>query len=107
MTRPLVRPHDLPRPPVDGACAGMDVNIWFPDARGRRDLYQDPHAEAVSICLACPALQACRQYAEAVEAGITARHIHGVLAGLTPEERVQNRRENATESEPRRERMSA
>lgn len=68
----------LPRPPAwmaQGACLGMDVNIFFPTERGRTN------AEAQRTCAGCPVRLECRDWA--TERG----EEHGVFGGETPKER--------------------
>jgi WhiB family transcriptional regulator, redox-sensing transcriptional regulator len=66
------------------ACAGMPLDVFFPVAAGPG---QPPDwTEARTVCGRCEVAATCLQYAQ------TARLEHGMLAGLTPEERKARRR---------------
>lgn len=62
-----------------------DPGLWFPDSVGGTYDWDTPR----SICLRCPLIDACREYAMTRErhAGILGRH--GMWGGLTPRERYR------------------
>lgn len=65
---------------IDAACAGHDLNLWFPEAGDRNGL-----ATARSICAQCPVATQCLQYA--LENDIR----HGVWGGKSSRERAKIR----------------
>ena len=68
------------------ACATADPEMFFPSASGR------PLA-ALSICAACPVLEACAEFCEKIEDSTTAvSRIFGIWGGETPADRVARRR---------------
>jgi WhiB family redox-sensing transcriptional regulator len=73
----------------DGACRGVDPEIFFsPDAeRGPRRRAREASAKA--LCAVCPVVQQCRDHA------LTVREPYGVWGGLTINERDQLLRETA------------
>lgn len=79
-------PEGAPRWMAAAACLDADPELFYPTAT-------DPSAydEARAICEACPVLQACRDFAMATE---PLRGRHGMLGGLTPEERHKLYRRN-------------
>jgi WhiB family redox-sensing transcriptional regulator len=62
-----------------GACRQFDAEIWFPDGDGPR--YADRVEQAKRVCLACPVMETCRQWA------LEQREPHGVWGGLSARER--------------------
>lgn len=73
----------------DGACRGVDPEIFFsPDAeRGPRRRAREAAAKA--LCAVCPVIQQCRNHA------LTVREPYGTWGGLTINERDQLLRETA------------
>lgn len=61
------------------ACRNHDPEMWFPIGKGPLADYQ--YDQARQICLSCPVISQCEQWAAAV------RPEWGMLAGLTPAER--------------------
>lgn len=55
-------------------CAQVDPDLWFPE-KGENA------REAIAICEACPALEACRRWA------LDTRPPYGVFGGLSPRQR--------------------
>ncbi|MGH3599353.1 MAG: WhiB family transcriptional regulator [Pseudonocardiaceae bacterium] len=53
------------------ACAGSDLNLFFPVGRG--DTAERQATIARSVCMACPVRRLCRQYAIATQT--TRRHL--------------------------------
>lgn len=65
------------------ACAGVDVNVFFPLGGG--SLSSSEESRAKQICTACPVLGACRDWSLDVAPEF------GIFGGLTPEERRRTR----------------
>lgn len=62
------------------ACAGMDVNMFIPEARGEGQLLYVP---ARQVCAGCPVRKACLDYA------LANREEFGMWGGTTPTERAE------------------
>ena len=80
----------LPEPTIDnyqwqieGACRGMDSDVFFhpPGERRRRRAQRIEKAKAV--CAGCPVIDECRRHA------LTAVEPYGVWGGLSEEERAE------------------
>ena len=63
-----------------GNCREYPLDLFFPDARGRRLLNKE--AQAKSICRSCLVVATCRNYA------LRAHEAHGIWGALTPRERA-------------------
>lgn len=64
------------------ACAGMPFDLFFPTP----DTPEDLIAKAKSVCGACPASEACLQYA------FETNQVSGIWGGTTEDERKSLRR---------------
>ena len=62
-----------------GACRDEDPELFFPE--GPEERAQE--LQAVAVCMACPAMEACQRDA------LAAREQFGVWGGLTESERLQ------------------
>jgi WhiB family redox-sensing transcriptional regulator len=79
---------------AQAACRGVDPAFFFPPTEDRTGPGAAPgtiqtHRRAVEFCSGCPVLTDCRSWV------LNAREVprHGVVAGLTPEERAVLRAE--------------
>ena len=63
------------------ACAGMDLNLWFPTETGSGNSLQ-----ARLICRSCPVREPCLEYA------ITNKEHHGIWGGMSEKQRQDLRR---------------
>lgn len=78
---PIVDPD---RWQTQGACVGMDANVFFPEEqRGRQS--PDRWGPAIAVCSRCPVRERCLQYA------IDEKLHDGVYGGLTPTQRKRDR----------------
>lgn len=64
---------------AEALCRSTGSGVFFD---GRRE------AEARRVCFACPVLVACQSWVMGVERGLSLYHRDGVVAALTPQERV-------------------
>lgn len=60
----------------DATCAGMPVDVFFPDPGDTR-----AERKAKEICTGCPVRMDCLEWAQDVE------RRHGIFAGMTPKQR--------------------
>jgi WhiB family redox-sensing transcriptional regulator len=74
--------HTVPDWHADGACRGMDANLWFPRAGESIRLIR----LAQSICSACPVQPECLDYA------VSSIEPFGIWGGLTERQRRQLRK---------------
>jgi hypothetical protein len=63
-------------------CTEVSVEVFYPEGRGRRDVY----AEARAICAGCPVTDVCWQYLAAIEP-VVPGPVWGFAAGYEPQER--------------------
>ncbi|MFI6881156.1 WhiB family transcriptional regulator [Streptomyces sp. NPDC050400] len=78
----------------DASCRQEDPDLFFPIGDTGPALLQIE--EAKSICVACPVMERCRQWA--LETG----QEHGVWGGLSEAERRRHKRRVARQRRPRR-----
>lgn len=84
----LPDPEPAPASPTGGACESADPDTFFPDSGGADD--------ALRICLdLCPVLERCAAFAVECDAF----NVYGVVGGLTPNDRRQFRRGEASVAE--------
>ena len=72
---------------LDGAlCLSMEPDAFYPEVGG------DPHtiARVKAVCRRCPAIDACRDLADATETEHAS--VHGIWGGESPRERIARRR---------------
>lgn len=79
--------------PYESPCASADPELWFSD-----DVADQ--LAAVSICQACPVIDACRDYADQIEGRKSIWSMHGIYAAETPRQR-KTRRDNPNDTRPR------
>lgn len=66
------------------ACRGQDPELWYPSVRGRaRRRYNRQVLAAQRICLECPVIGECLQYALATDSR------HGIWGGATELDRAR------------------
>jgi WhiB family redox-sensing transcriptional regulator len=65
---------------LKGSCREHPLDLFFPDARGRRLLNTEEKAK--SICRSCLVMSTCRTYA------LRAQESHGIWGALTSRERA-------------------
>ncbi|WP_083885354.1 WhiB family transcriptional regulator [Nocardia thailandica] len=76
-------------------CRDMDSDTFFPGHDDRLDSIHIQVLDAKQICLGCPVLDACRDYA------LDAEEPHGIWGGMTAQERAALRgRRWARDDEP-------
>lgn len=63
-------------------CRDMDSDTFFPGHDDRLDSIHIQVLDAKQICLGCPVLDACRDYA------LGAEEPHGIWGGMTAQERA-------------------
>lgn len=65
-------------------CAQVDPDLWHGEGSGVT--YRD----ALGICAACPVQRQCADYTSRLEGDASRRDRHGVWAGHTPSQRLNN-----------------
>jgi WhiB family redox-sensing transcriptional regulator len=82
-------PHNLPRPLLEGwswqfrgKCRDYPLEVFFPEARGGNLTRREERAKR--ICVNCPVIQRCREYA------LSAPEAYGIWGAMTPRERAHH-----------------
>ena len=66
-----------------GACQGMSLEAFFHPAGERRSLRSERIARAKAICVQCPVITQCREYA------LTTKEPYGIWGGLSENDRAR------------------
>ena len=73
--------HHFPLFTEHALCSEVDPEVWFPE-RGGNNKYKTPEAVyAKKLCMSCPALRECRDYA------LKYTGLFGIWGGLDPSQR--------------------
>lgn len=81
----------IPVFPYESPCASADPELWFSDDA-------EDQLTAVSICQACPVIDACRDYTDQIEGRKSIWSMHGIYAAETPRQRKARRAPHGTPS---------
>ena len=74
--------HDKWEWQYQGACKGVDTEIFFLEHGDRAQAKRKKEQKAISICRACPVINECREHALRVP------ELYGVWGGMTADQRL-------------------